>query len=287
MMNVIHPAKPGLLRQICEKFIARKTGCFFFCAVLLTFFTSLTVSAQDHTLVVDHLFTYKNPIVNYSIHVKGKVPITEVWEGVTYIWGIGEKKITAPASTFTGTGTVTVKGSGNIDTDQKFKVKKLNYDTSMTVTINGKTNYIRAVDKYGSKMFVNLEIQENWNSDLVWDIETSDPENDALRLKLLKAIIPRQIPASPHTGRTIEFEKSFFENTTYEYRTSNAEGDFRWRYTLCWPSSTIQQNKKDVNPDNEQLNYADPRPKDIIPPPIARLGPPLDQIPWELIDLDK
>jgi len=152
----------------------------------------------------------------------------------------------------------------------------------MIVTINGKTHHIKRPEEMGTDVRVNLELQENWNGKFNWDIETSDPEVDSYRLAMLKRIIPQKIPDSPHTGYTIEYDYNYPGNTTYEYVTSNAMGTFRWRYIFS--SSHSQDNCKRINPiDQERFDDKRPKPKDY-PVLKGKLGPPLDQIKWDLVD---
>lgn len=266
---------------------SRFLSIFMFTMLIVLLFSQEAL-AETRNLILDHLFVYNNQVVNYRISVQGEILLKLETKGLYYAWAREGKEMLVMATALTGTGKVSIRGRGNMNPGGKFIVHKMNYDSSMTVTINGKTRHIKAPEETGSYLLVNLELQENWDGSFNWDIETSDPKNDSLRLEMFKRIIPQQIPYSPHTGHTIEFDHSFLEYVTYEYVTSNAMGTFRWRYIFCPPADNRKAYKNTVNPDNEQLNFDDdrPKPKDYIPIPKGRLGPPLNQIQWELVDLE-
>ena len=258
---------------------------FLFVALMILLFSQEAL-AETPKLILDHLFVYKNQMVNYRISVQGEIPLKLEGKGLVRAWDKGGKETTLPAIALTGTGKVSIRGRGNINPGGGFIVHKINYDSSMTITINGKTRVIKAPEEIGSYMFVNLELQENWDGSFSWDIETSDPKNDSLRLEMFKRIIPKQIPYSPHTGHTIEYSYLFAGNSTYEYVGSDAMGGtYRWRYIFSPFTSKVYEET--INPDN-QLRFDDdlPKPKDFIKISEGKLGPPLDQIQWELVDLD-
>ena len=120
-----------------------------------------------------------------------------------------------------------------------------------------------------------------------WDIVTSDPENDEVRYDMFKQIVPKKNPDSPHTGRTLKYNFDFPGVSTFEHRSSIAGmGTFIWKYSYV--SRDAAQYLSEINPPNEQLRYDDdrPKPKDY-PISESELGPPLESIQWNLIDINK
>ncbi len=258
----------------------RKVSIFWYVMIGIIF--SQQGFADTPRLILDHLFVYKNQVVDYRISVQGEIPLKEETKGFIPFWNKGGEEVLAAAKVLTGTGNVRIRGRGSLDSGAKFKIKKFNYDSSMMVTINGKTHNIKKAEEMGTDVRVNLELQENWNGKFNWDIETSDPEADSHRLSMLKRIIPQKIPDSPHTGYTIEYDYNYPGNSIYEYVTSNAMGTFRWRYILS--SSYSKEYKEEVNTvDQEQYDNDRQKPKDY-PVPKGKLGPPLDQIKWDFVD---
>ncbi len=242
-------------------------------------------------LIIDHQFDYSNPMVNYKISVTGRIPV-QYEENFAVKVRLNGKEYIDLASTLTGSGNLKVSGRGNMSAGS-FKVNKINYDSQIHVNLRGKTRYLEQED--GSVIPVmNLALDENWNGDLNWDIETSDPENDDLRYNMFKKIVPTKIPDSPHTGKTLEYITGYlYEDQTFQTVSSvPGMGTFRWRYTISYSYVKDKYNtepKLTVNPKNKQLNFDDkrPKPKDYVKTYEPRLGPPLESIVWEIIDLDK
>ena len=244
---------------------------------------------QYRQLTIDHLFVYNNPVVNYKITVSGTIPIHFVENFAV--------KVKMPAyeyielvSTMAGSGKVKVSGRGSMNAGS-FMVKKINYDSEIDINVQGKTRFLE-VEK-GAIPLMNLALEEEWNGDFDWDIETSDPKNDGLRLDMFKRMVPTKIPDSPHTGRTIEcIDGYLLEDQTYEHVSSiPGMGTFRWRYTISFHFVKDKYNedpKLTVNPKNEQLNLTNdrPKPKDYITTYEPRLGPPLESIVWNIVNLD-
>ncbi len=246
---------------------------------------SQAVFAETRNLLIDHLFVYKNQMVNYRISVKGEIKIDWTSKGFVHCWNKKYEEILCDAIVWNGHGRVYIQGRGNMNPGGGFTVHKINYDSSMSITVNGIQRYMKGPkDRAGTLYVQNLELQENWDGKFNWDIKTSDPENDSIRLKMLKKVVPHKIPDSPHTGKTIEFDQSYLENATYEYVTSNAMGTFRWRYILTPRSSNRKEFPEHTNAASQD-NFDDdlPKPRDY-PVPEGRLGPPLDQIQWDLVD---
>lgn len=275
------------------------------------------ISLQDNNmsyyLTIDHLFVYNNPTVNYTISVKGKVPVHFEENFAVYVKLNNEEYLTL-VSSLAGQGKVKVSGRGSMNLGS-FKVKKINYDSEINIDVQGKTRYLE-LESGDVIPLLNLALKEEWNADFNWDIETSDPENDALRYDMFKHIVPTKTPDSPHTGRTLEYATSFlYEDQTYEQVSSvPGMGTFRWRYTLSCnfvdtytdhvvddprdPKNPTERTshfikvkddpKLTVNPKNSQSNYDDdrPKPKDYIKTREPRLGPPLESIVWEIVDLN-
>ncbi len=265
----------------------RKVSVFWYMVIGIIF--SQEGFAETRNLLIDHLFVYKNQMVNYRISVQGGIPIDWTMKGFTRCWGWDEHEDLCGAIVWNGSGRVDIRGRGSMNPGGGFTVDKINYDSSMSVTVNGIQRYMKAPKDRGKGSIVlqNLELQENWNGKFNWNIKTSDPKNDSIRLKMLKKIVPQKIPDSPHTGKTIEFDQSSLEFATYEYVTSNAMGTFRWRYILA-PSHINLKQYKDLVNDDSQKNFSDDsiKPKDYRMPE-GRLGPPLDQIQWDLVPLDE
>lgn len=262
----------------------RAVSIFWYIVIGVIF--SQEAIAETNTLILDHLFVYKNQMVNYRISVQGEIPLKLEGKGLERSWNKDGKESTLPAIAVTGTGKVSIQGRGSMNPGAGFTVHKINYDSSMTIAINGKTRVIKAPEGIGSYMFFYLELQENWDGDFNWDIKTSDQKNDSLRLGMLKRIIPKKIPDSPHIGHTIKYSYFFTGNSTYEYITSNAMGTFRWRYIFSPYTSRVY--KKIINPvDQERFDNDFPKPKDFITVSKGELGPPLDQIQWDLVPLDE
>jgi hypothetical protein len=257
------------------------------------FLAGLVSSQSDYIkchLIIDHQFVYSNPMVNYEISVTGRIPV-QYEENFAVKVKLYDKEYIDLASTLTGRGNLKVSGRGSINAGS-FQVNKINYDSQIHVNIQGKTRYLEQED--GSVIPVmNLALEENWNGDLNWDIETSDPENDDLRYNMFKNIVPTKIPGSPHTGKTLEYITGYlYEDQTFQTVSSvPGMGTFRWRYTISY---TYVKDKYDtepkltVNPKN-QSRFDDnrPKPKDYVKTYEPRLGPPLESIEWEIIDLDK
>lgn len=260
-------------------------------------------------LTIDHQFNYSNPMVNYKISVTGRIPVHYDESFAVRVNRNNVENIEL-VSILSGRGTVKVSGRGSINAGS-FQVKKINYDSQINIDINGKTRFLN--HEGGVISVMNLALEENWNGDLNWDIETSDPENDDLRYDMLKNIVPTKIPDSPHTGRTLEFAEGYlYKDQTFEHVSSiPGMGTFRWRYTIIYNIAEgvasdrpvldpinpekpahyvkVKIQNTDVNPDNEQSNYDDnqPKPEDFVKDYEPRLGPPLESIEWEIVDLDK
>lgn len=256
----------------------RRISIFWYVVIGIIF--PQEILAEARTLILDHLFVYKNPMVNYRISVQGKIPIDWTMQGFTPCLNRHDQVDLCEAIAWSGNGRVDIQGQGSMNPGGGFTVNKINYDSSMSVTVNGINRYMKAPKDRGEGSIVvhNLELKENWEGSFKWDIKTSDSKNDSIRLKMLKRIVPQKIPDSPHTGKTVEFDESSLEFATYEYVTSNPMGTFRWRYILA-PSKGI---KALVN-DSSQANFSDDsiKPKDYHMPE-GRLGPPLDQIQREI-----
>ena len=264
-------------------------------------------------LTLDHLFTYSNPTVNYKISVQGRIPVHYDEHFAVRVNRYNVENIEL-VSILSGRGAVKVSGRGSINAGS-FQVKKINYDSQMNIDINGKTRFLNH-EEGGVISVMNLALEENWNGDLNWDIETSDPENDDLRYNMLKMIVPTKIPDSPHTGRTLEFVEGYlYEDETFEHVSSiPGMGTFRWRYTISYnfvethtdrpvndpinpenPTETsshyvkVKNQNVTVNPNNEQSNYDDnqPKPNDFVKDYEPRLGPPLESIIWDIVNLDE
>lgn len=242
-------------------------------------------------LIIDHQFVYNNPMVKYKISVSGRIPVQ--WdENFAVKVKLNGKEYIDLASTLKGSGNLKVSGRGSISAGS-FQVNKINYDSEIHVNLQGKTRYLEQED--GSVVPVmNLALEESWNGDLKWDIETSDPENDDLRYDMLKKIIPTKTPESPHTGRTLEYIKGYlYEDQTFEHVSSvPGMGTFRWRYTISYSYVKDKYNRDPrltVNPKNKQLNFDDnrPKPKDYVKTYEPRLGPPLESIIWDIVNLDE
>lgn len=264
-------------------------------AVFLFQSSGLSLNAQSdfskRFLIIDHLFIYNNPTVDYRITVKGKVQVTSKMEGFVRVKQRDGSDSMTTVSSLSGEGTIKVTGRGSMKLG-KFSVKKINYDSTMTAILTGKTRFVNAPENNEPREFANLALKENWDGDFTWDIETSDPKNDSLRLDMLKMMVPRKIPNSPHTGRTLEYYVGPSpKNNTYEKVDSvPGMGTFRWRYT--YPPGDAHDPGRDnttVNPAGSQANFDDdrPKPKDYINPPPPKLGPPIEQIDWDLVDLSK
>jgi len=237
-------------------------------------------------LIIDHLFVYNNPTVNYRITVKGQIPVYEDFDNAKEI---SVKTSLGPQSfavhNLYGKGTLNVSGRGSMNLGQ-FQVKKINYESSMIVNITGKTDF-KENPSYGSaSSLIYFALEENWNGSFNWDIETSDPENDALRYDMFKRIVPTKIPDSPHTGRTLKYNDDYPGISTYEHKSViPGMGTFIWKYSYV--NRNAAEYQSEINPPNEQLRYNDdrPKPKDY-PVPEGELGPPLKDIKWELTDFD-
>lgn len=271
-------------------------------------------SNHYYELTIDHLFVYSNPMVNYKITVNGTIPVHFDENLCVYVkFPLLGYEIIQLVSSLSGSGKLKISGRGSMDAGS-FKVKKINYDSEMNIDIKGRTRYIET--EKGPIPLLNLDLKEEWNGDLKWDIETSDPENDDLRYDMLTKIVPTKIPDSPHTGQTIEcIEGYLYEDQTYEQVSSiPGMGTFRWRYTLShhfvktYRTEIVEKpvdpknpdgSRADgvkvedkpgviVNPKNEQLNFTEdrPKPKDYVTTYEPRLGPPLESIVWELIDCE-
>ena len=263
-------------------------------------------------LTIDHLFVYTNPMVNYKITVSGTIPVHRVENFAVYV-KMPTYEFLGWVSTLTGKGKVKVSGSGSINAGS-FKVKKINYVSEIDINVHGKTRFLE-VEK-GTIPLLNLALEEKWSGDLNWDIETSDPKNDRLRLDMFKRMVPTKIPDSPHTGRTIECINGYlYEKQTYEQVSSvPGMGTFRWRYTISDhfvktyddllvkdtrdpknPAEThhhfakVEHNPNvTVDPKNDQQDLTDnrPKPKDYVTTYEPRLGPPLESIVWEIVDVN-
>jgi len=264
-------------------------------------------------LTIDHQFNYSNPMVNYKISVTGRIPVKYEENFAVKVRLYGKEYIDL-ASTLTGSGNLKVSGRGNISAGS-FQVNKIDYDSQISVNLQGKTRYLEQKD--GSVIPVmNLALKETWNGDLNWDIETSDPENDDVRYDMLKNIVPTKIPDSPHTGKTLEYISGYlYEDQTFQTVSSvPGMGTFRWRYTISYAyvKSYIDRPVEDprdpenptertshlvkvednpiitVNPkDQSRFDDNRPKPEDYVKTYEPRLGPPLESIEWEIIDLDK
>jgi len=264
----------------------------------------------SYYLIIDHLFVYTNPMVNYRISVEGKIPVHYEERFAVYVKQYDHEYLFF-VSSLAGSGKVKVSGRGSINAGS-FQVKKINYDSEINIDIQGKTRYLE-LEGGDVLNLKNLALKEEWNADLNWDIETSDPKNDALRYDMFKHIVPTKIPDSPHTGRTLEYAESFlYEDQTYEHVSSiPGMGTFRWRYTIIYnfvethtdspvndprnPENRtetsshyvkVKNQNVTVNPNNEQSNYDDnkPKPEDFVKDYEPRLGPPLESIIWEVVD---
>ncbi len=263
-------------------------------------------------LTMDHLFIYNNPTVDYKIAVSGTIPIHFV-ENFAVMVKMPTYEYLTFVSTMAGGGQVKVSGRGSMNAGS-FQIKKINYDSEIDINVQGKTRFLEVEE--GVIPLMNLALEEKWNGDLNWDIETSDPENDGLRLDMFKRIAPTKIPDSPHTGRTIEcIDGYLYEDQTYEHVSSvPGMGTFRWRYTISFhfvktyrdvivddprsPNDTtersshyvrVEDNRNvTVNPTNDQENYTDdrPKPKDYVTTYEPRLGPPLESIVWNIVNLE-
>ncbi|MBN2862191.1 MAG: hypothetical protein JXN62_03450 [Bacteroidales bacterium] len=241
-------------------------------------------------LIIDHQFVYNNPMVNYKISVTGRIPV-QYEENFAVKVKLYDKEYIDLASTLTGSGKLKVSGRGSMNAGS-FQVNKINYDSEIHVNIQGKTRYLEQED--GSVIPVmNLALKETWNGDLKWDIETSDPENDDVRYNMLTKIVPTKIPDSPHTGKTLEYITGYlYEDQTFGHTSSvPGMGTFRWRYTISYTYVKGKSNtepKLTVNPkDQSRFDDNRPKPEDYVKTYEPRLGPPLESIVWEIIDLDK
>jgi hypothetical protein len=239
--------------------------------------------ASGPTLRIDHEFKYNNPMMNYTITVRGEVPINEDYAGfISCCQGKGKR----PVFYLSGSGIVNVYGKGSMHIDD-FQVKKLNYNAKMRIQIKGKTTCFEEPELFCLTVFGCISLEETWLDDIKWDIVTSDPENDDLRINMFKQIAPTKIPVSPHTGRTLKFNFDHGSIRVYEHESSaGGVGTFKWQYSYV--PSNAEQYYKEVNPPGEQLRYDETKglPKDY---PVSKeeLGPPLESIIWDLIDLDK
>ena len=244
-------------------------------------------SNHYYQLTIDHLFVYSNPMVNYKITVNGTIPVYWDENFCVYVkFPLLGYEIMQMVSTWSGSGKVKVSGRGSMNAGS-FKVKKINYDSEMHIDIKGKTRYLDT--EKGPIPLLNLALKEEWNGDFNWDIETSDPKNDGLRLDMFKRMVPTKIPDSPHTGRTIEcVENYLYEDQTYEHVSSvPGMGTFRWRYTISHRFVKVEGDPTlTANPKNDQQNYTNdrPKPKDYVTTYAPRLGPPLESIVWEVVD---
>jgi len=233
-------------------------------------------------VIINHIFTYNNPTTKYTITVKGEIFINEDDHREVRCCSGTDTMI---VSMLSGSGTVKVYGRGSMNMGS-FQVEKLNYDSDMNIVIKGKTH---CLDKPGADCYTkysSISFEESWSKEMEWDITTSDPENDDIRYDMLKRIAPTQIPVSPHTGRTLRFDYNYPGPGKYEQTsTAHGIGTYKWSYTYV--SGNAARYSSDINPHTEQLNYDDdqPKPKDY-PVPVGVLGPPLENITWDLIDLD-
>lgn len=234
-------------------------------------------------LIVDHVFNYNNPTVTYKITVRGEIPIQVNPLGkISCCEGTQERIV----SNLSGSGIVTISGRGSLNMPG-FQVERLNYNAKMRIQINGKTTCFEEPKSHCLTLYSFISLEETWLDNIEWDIITSDPENDALRYDMFKQIAPTRIPDSPHTGRTLKYQYDYPGISAFEHQSTIAGmGTFKWKY--IYSSSSAEQYYREINPPNEQLNYDDdrPKPKDY-PVPEGELGPPLESITWDLIDLDK
>lgn len=239
------------------------------------------VLASGPTLILDHVFTYNNPMVNYTITVRGEVPISEEPVGkVECCHGKWERIV----GYLSGSGIVTVTGKGSMSAGQ-FQVKKINYTAKMRIQVNGKTACFEEPESHCLTLFSIISLEETWLDDMEWEIETSDPENDSYRYEMFKRIVPTKIPDSPHTGRTLKYQYDYPGVSIYEHNSSaGGQGTYKWKY--AYVSSNAEQYYKEVNLPTEQLNYDDdrPKPKDY-PVPEGELGPPLESVSWDLVGM--
>ena len=235
------------------------------------------------TLIIDHEFKYSNSMMNYTITVRGEVPVNQDYAGyISCCQGKGER----PVFYLSGSGIVNVYGRGSI-TLEDFQIKKLNYNAKMRIQIDGKTTCFEEPELFCLTSFGCISLKETWLNDMQWDIVTSDPENDDVRINMFKQIVPTKIPVSPHTGRTLKFNLDHGSIRVYEHvSAAPGVGTFKWKYSYV--PSNAEQYYKEVNPPGEQLRYDETKglPKDY---PVSKeeLGPPLESIKWDLIDLDK
>jgi hypothetical protein len=250
------------------------------------------VPVQDNNmgyyLIMDHLFVYTNPMVNYKISVEGRIPVQYEENFAVYV-KLNNKEYLTSVSTLAGSGKVKVSGRGSMNAGS-FKVKKINYDSEININIQGKTRFLE-LESGDAIPLKNLALKEEWDADLNWDIETSDPENDDLRYEMFRKIVPTKIPDSPHTGRTLEYTESFlYEDQTYEHVSSiPGMGTFRWRYTISYTYAKGEWGEINpeltVNPKNQnRYDKNRPLPKDYIKTHEPKLGPPLESIVWEVVD---
>ena len=146
----------------------RAVSIFWYIVIGVIFSQETFADTQTQRLILDHLFVYKNQVVDYRISVRGEVPITWETKGVVLVWFPTssvhdlvpkEKQRPMQVAAAIGTGRVSIRGRGSLDSGGKFKIQKINYDSSMMVTVNGIERYIKAqkiID--GSHFVVNLEL---------------------------------------------------------------------------------------------------------------------------------
>ena len=104
----------------------RKVSIFWYVMIGIIF--SQEVLAKDPSLIIDHLFVYKNQVVDYRISVQGEIPLKVEGKGDILFWNPGGEEILMMAIALTGTGSVRIRGRGSLDSGGKFKIKKFNYE---------------------------------------------------------------------------------------------------------------------------------------------------------------
>ncbi len=255
---------------------------------LIAVFTSLLLSSGELTIFAqdyidyDHYYEWNDEGIKMEITVKGNVEIKSI-ENFTVkksenCLEVGDIDV---VSILGGEGEVTAKGVATLG-DEPEDLVYMDFTVPVKVKIKGKSSYPYDQELKGCVQLYNLQLEESWTEKVNWNVNTGDPETDAM----VKSLLPINLGGNTFKmeQKTLEFNRypCYVENELIleEEAFMNAgypmKGKIKYKINLtgCIKiGSALQYDINESVQPYEQYNF-----------PKLHWGPPLETIKWEIVE---
>jgi len=257
---------------------------FVFLSML--FVSNSIYSQGGYSIEYDHNYYWKEVGINMAVTVAGKVPfhLGNKFAVITKCESGSKDSLDnlRDVANLEGEGEVTAKGKAILgDGSDPHYMVEMTFEVPVKVTLKGKTWW---KDGTCAEMW-NLSYEEFWTEDAIWQVKADDPEAAAMVKSFLPLKLGNQV--NKLTEKSLEFQRwPYFADHPIEleeeaFMNMGVPMKGKIKYKINLPTSGISTGgdlQYDMNGIQPSRDYTFPD---------LHWGPPLDQIIWNTIDLDK